>query len=243
MARTRVSRANASTGHDNASESSAQSTTHPGKLQTLGRPLLLGFVCSVFKFFTGREPSQYCEVNKARDMTLAMPSGLTPEQRFAEFDWETARRKLLYYFSRRGLLNAEDLTQETLTRIVRWLGEGHKIEGPDGFMKTVFGFARMVRLEDTKKPRVSAGPLPEDLPAGTITTRGLNTQEAIQVLRQILKKLPKEDRDLILDWERGVPQEKMAADRNIPLSTLRVHLHRAREKVRRCYDSRRAEAK
>jgi RNA polymerase sigma factor (sigma-70 family) len=176
-------------------------------------------------------------------MTSAMSSGLNPEQRFAEFDWETARRKLLSYFSRRGLVNAEDLTQETLTRIVKWLGEDHTIEGQDGFMKTVFGFARMVRLEDTKKARVSAEPLPGDLPAGTIATRGLNTQETIQVLRQILEKLPGKERDLILDWERGVPQEKMAADRNIPLSTLRVQLHRVREKIRRCYDSRRAETK
>ena len=47
-------------------------------------------------------------------------------------------------------MNAEDLAQDTLTRLVNWLGhEGNKIEGENGFMKVAYKFGHFVLLESS----------------------------------------------------------------------------------------------
>lgn len=160
-----------------------------------------------------------------------MPSSPNP---LPDYDWELAREKLVFYFSRRGLMNAEDLAQETLTRLVKWLREGNQIAGKDGFMKTVFGFARNVRLEGVKEGARTAEELPEDLPSPTNTTWGLNAQELKRLLQQVLNALPERDRDLILAAEEVSP-DQLAEQMSTRIETLRVWIHRAREKARQMW--------
>jgi RNA polymerase sigma factor (sigma-70 family) len=147
------------------------------------------------------------------------------------YDWKGARRALVFYFSRRGLANAEDLAQETLKRMLDWLERGGNIVGKDGFMKLVFGFARNVRSEDRHAGQRPPSGLAEEYPSVENKTWGLNTIEAGRFLLQLLEQLPERDRVLILAAEE-TPQAELAAQMNIPISTLRVWLHRARARLR-----------
>ena len=150
-----------------------------------------------------------------------------------EYDWEHARQRLVFYFSRRGLMNAEDLAQETLTRLVNWLGqEGNKIEGENGFLKVAYKFGHFVLLEALKTQSRSTDELPQDLSAATNKTWGLNTQEAIQLLRELLERLPEQDRMLLLAAEE-MPHAELADQMGVPVSTLRVWLFRQREELRK----------
>jgi RNA polymerase sigma factor (sigma-70 family) len=159
----------------------------------------------------------------------------------AGHDWEAARRTLIFYFSRRGRATPEDLAQETITRVVIWLqGESHAIEGPDGFMKAIYGFARNVLLEDNKRSHTIHVDLSETLAAESNKTLGLSTLEASRLLTQLLDKLPEDERTLIMASEK-VPQDELARQRSVSVGTLRVSLHRVREKLRRAlveHDSR-----
>jgi RNA polymerase sigma factor (sigma-70 family) len=151
---------------------------------------------------------------------------------FPEYDWSEARRTLIFYFSRRGMMNSEDLAHETLTRLLNWLHrENHVIQGEAGFMKTAYGFARNVLLEKFREQSHLTEELSEDIPAAVDRVRGLDTQEAIAYLHELLQQLPERDRQLIVDAEKK-SQPDIAEEMGVPLSTLRVWLHRAREKLR-----------
>src|SRR5262249_1004994 len=96
-----------------------------------------------------------------------------------------------------------------------------------------------VRLEALKTQRHAPDELPEELPANTISTMGLNSLEAAHFLRGLLQQLADLDRRLILAAEEGIPQSKLATEMNMPLSTLRVKIYRAREKLRQLENSQR----
>ena len=130
-------------------------------------------------------------------------------------------------------MNAQELAQDTLTRVFFWLQrEGNKIEGDNGFMKTCFGFARNIMHEVHNQRSRAAQELPAGLSTSGNKTLGLFGVEASVFLGEVLRQLPARDRELILNAE-SVPQEKLAEQMGIPLATLRVWLHRARNKLKK----------
>lgn len=151
---------------------------------------------------------------------------------FSEHDWAEARKRLIFYFSRRSLMGAEDLAQETLTRLANRLRtKDSRIEGDDGFMKLVHGFARKVLLERIKPGHPPYEELPDEIPQTSATTRGLNSQEAGAFVRELLDRLTEPERQLFLAAQTQSPKD-LAERLRIPINTLRVQLFRVRQKLR-----------
>jgi RNA polymerase sigma factor (sigma-70 family) len=150
-----------------------------------------------------------------------------------EYDWEGARQRLVFYFSRRGRLYAEDLAQETLTRVVSWLKqEGNKIEGENSFQKVAYRFGHVVLLEDLRAQSHVTDELPQGLSAATNQPWGLDAQEATQLLTELLDRLPVRDRTLVLAAEQ-MSQAELAEQMGVPVSTLRNMLLRTRQELLR----------
>src|ERR1700722_11815026 len=72
----------------------------------------------------------------------------------AGHDWEGVYPRIISFFAHRRRAEADDLAQETIVRALKWLScEGNTIEGPDGFVKFVYGCARNVLLEQYRRER------------------------------------------------------------------------------------------
>jgi RNA polymerase sigma factor (sigma-70 family) len=148
-----------------------------------------------------------------------------------EYDWKEAERKLVFYFSRRGRMDADDLAQETLTRLINWLRQpGNRIEGENGFLKLAYAFGRRVRLEKIKEQSKTTESLPDDLPAAANRTFGLNSQEAKQLVRQLLDPLSEREKALIVA-AKDMPHAELAKQIGVPVATVRVWIFRLRRKL------------
>ena len=142
-------------------------------------------------------------------------------------DWEKARERLVYYFSRgHGADNARDLAQETLAAVLQ--RDDYQFETREDFLPVCLGFARRISLSGFRKAiRYSGGPVDDDLPG-----HPSESAEAVQrgiLLAQVLKKaraeLREEEYDLILESPAGSdPQQS---------NRQRVTRHRALKKLAR----------
>ena len=61
---------------------------------------------------------------------------------------------MIYFFSRRGASNPEDLAQETLMTV--WSREDYQFENEDDFLKVCYGFAKKILLEGYRVSRKHA---------------------------------------------------------------------------------------
>ncbi len=95
-----------------------------------------------------------------------------------EVEWEKARERLIFYFSRgRGLDQARDLAQETLATL--WEREDYTFEALENFIPVCLGFARNIaHAWYRKQARYSDAPLPENLP-GTEAESALAVEQGI----------------------------------------------------------------
>jgi|SRR5215472_9521438 len=65
--------------------------------------------------------------------------------------WVQAHKALVFFFSRRGASNPEDLAQDTLTAVLS--REDYEFEKEDDFLKVCYGFARRILLEGYRVSR------------------------------------------------------------------------------------------
>jgi DNA-directed RNA polymerase specialized sigma24 family protein len=63
----------------------------------------------------------------------------------------------------------------------------------------------------------------------------LNSSESGHLLGELLARLPKHEREMILDAEE-MAQAELARKLHVPIGTLRVWLYRTREKLRKMCD-------
>lgn len=155
--------------------------------------------------------------------------GGSPEE--AGRAYETIRSRLIALFVCRGCVNAEDLADETINRVMRatqketFIYEGAPI-------RYFYGVAKMVHLESLRRR-----PIPE-LPVHD--TGGVESMH--QCLEQCLGELPERSRRLVMAYyqEQGrarfAHRAKLAAALELPMSTLRVQAHRIRGLLRECVE-------
>lgn len=187
---------------------------------------------------------------EAFDLLLA---SLDPDRERAARRYEMIRAKLLKFFECRGCPLAEDLTDETINRVARRLSEGRRIWAAEP-ASYFYGVARNVLKEYWASPEREFAPLDVVPPPSHPCADALKHQEAehqrLHLERRLdwlaagLDQLPAESRELILDYYRGDHRErirhrKQIAERlGIPPNTLRLRVHRIRERLERHFGER-----
>jgi DNA-directed RNA polymerase specialized sigma24 family protein len=143
---------------------------------------------------------------------------------------------LVNFFIHKGHSQPEDGADETLDRVATKLTGGEQINNIKGFAVAV---ARIIFLEDQRKrSRVqSAADIAEYIRSITESA----DERLFNLMRRCLDRLPSEDRQFIDQYyiegsNECVIQHRLAlADRmNVTLNTLRLRIHRLRQKLERC---------
>lgn len=157
--------------------------------------------------------------------------------------YEEIRRKLIHFFSWEGLVEAEMLADECLTRLVSKLADGIEIMRLDAYL---FGIARLV-LKEALRERDKRNSAFDGL--GRREVHAQPDDEAGERVRRCLDscldRLPVETRHLIVEYYRGEKGEKrsnraaLAQQLGISANALRNRALRLRiglqDCVRRCY--------
>ncbi len=165
---------------------------------------------------------------------------LDPDPMKAGEKYLAIQAKLTRYFICRGCgVEAEQLAEETITRVIRKVPEiaDSYVGEPLPYFLAV---ARIVYLEWLKKPKpISWIGLPEPVqPPDSDDDKEIEDR----CLERCLKHLSQEDRDLILRYYTGEKQEKiderkkLAEERGIAPNALRIRAHRIRTQLRSCVE-------
>jgi len=145
-------------------------------------------------------------------------------------------QRLVAYFSRKGCRNAEELADETVTRVARRLREEVSITdvAPAQYCYIV---ARYVFLESLRDPGrvagVPASELPQAQPAGA-----QDDERLLAALDDCLGALSEDDRALLLEYYSGPPKQRiatrkaLAARLGVSANALTIRACRLRERIR-----------
>lgn len=147
---------------------------------------------------------------------------IPPEQ------WVHAQKALVYFFTHKGILNSEDMAQETLMTV--WSREDYQFEKEDDFLKVCYGFARNILREGYRTDRKhTAEELDLSLKSRVQGIRGLAGTEVSVFLEEVRRRA-----DAELDGEeRAAIQAAIDRDsQDQPVDSKgRVRLYRARKKL------------
>lgn len=167
-------------------------------------------------------------------------SGLDPDITEASKKYQQLRRKLVRLFEWRGAWTADDLADETLSRVARKLGEGAKVDGDvEPFAR---GVARLVFLEflreQEREQRLRTSPPP---PPATPFDEG-----DLDCLDRCLQKIAASDRDTILGYYAEEAAGRIESRRNlagrlgVSPTALRIRALRIRDRLETCMQECRA---
>ncbi|MFP5264795.1 MAG: RNA polymerase sigma factor [Blastocatellia bacterium] len=159
---------------------------------------------------------------------------LDPNRDRAAKKYEEVRHKLIKIFTCRGCVEAEDLADETINRVIRKSQD--MVDSYVGDPTLYFyGVARKVHLEHVRKgPAILPMP-PADPPD--------QKEMEIECLEQCMKKLSDEQRRWVLEYYKEDKREKidhrkeMAVRLGIAPNALRIRMHRIRASLQGCVTS------
>ena len=164
---------------------------------------------------------------------------LSADPDIAGSEYEELRRRLIKFFEWRGAFFPEDLADETLNRTARKIDEGAEIE--KNVIALALGVARFVFLEASKHPDNKRTALEELIPvAAPPENRGDDDDLWVACLRECLRRLPEENRLLIIEYyqEEGrakIEDRKALAEKlGISLNALFSRAKRIRDKLEQC---------
>jgi len=168
-------------------------------------------------------------------------AGLDPDMAVASRKYQQLRRKLVRLFEWRGAWTADDLADETLTRVARKLGEGARIDGDvEPFAR---GVARLVFLEFLREHdrdnRLRSSPPPASAPPAD--------EIDLDCLDRCLAKIAATDRETILGYYADDATGRIEARRNlanrlgVSPTALRIRALRIRDRLETCLQECRAQ--
>lgn len=150
--------------------------------------------------------------------------------------YQAIRLKLTKIFYARGCPNADELTDETIDRVVKKInGLVETYEGNPSLY--FYGVAKYVFLEWTRQPKVKNA-LPNNLKQ--IENVADEAEKRDVCLTRCLKKLSSEESDFILSYylyEKGKKienRQKLSETIGVPANSLRVNAYRIRLKLQDC---------
>jgi DNA-directed RNA polymerase specialized sigma24 family protein len=161
---------------------------------------------------------------------------LHPDRNTAAERYEQIRSKLLRFFEWHGCVRAEELADETITRVIRKIDQGDRIEDPDTYCH---GVARLVRLESFKHQEKEREALARVPPGATLVDEA-ELERRLECLRACMKALPADHQALIVEYhrydgsERIDGRKRLAARFGIGLNALRIRAHRLSERLASC---------
>ena len=156
---------------------------------------------------------------------------LDPDPDRAGEKYEDIRRRLIQIFICRGCTCPEDLSDETINRVIRKFPELEETYAGDPALY-FYGVAHRVHLEFLrKKPDTKTFP-PPDPPS--------RREEEYACLEECISHLPERSRELVLQYYQEEKQAKinlrkqLALRLGIPLNALRIRAHRIRANLEEC---------
>ena len=161
------------------------------------------------------------------------------------------RRRLVAYFDRRNRPTADELADETLSRIARTLEQtGSIATRPPA--RYCYVIAKFVLLEDFRRERRQV-PLDEPVIVDVSRESGGKRAEAsedraaqerlLTRLDRCLQQLKPEQRDLVVEYYRDTRRHKIERRRSlagrlgITMNALGIRVHRIRDALMRCMES------
>jgi hypothetical protein len=163
---------------------------------------------------------------------------LSPDQGKAAREYLDLRNSLIKFFVRKGCAHAEELTDETLDRVVLIVNrEPGKYARP---ISLCCGVGRKVWLEYIRKP-VPEALEGEDIPAPDLPEDEFNEHE-LQCLRHCLDQLPLSDRELITQYHQFQGRQKIEHRKHLAqlyggVNKLRITTCRIRARLHDCINS------
>lgn len=167
---------------------------------------------------------------------------LDPDPEKAETRYHRLRFRLVRLFGWRGARFPEDLADETLERVAEKLGDGVDIHGEDPY-PYISAVAQRIYLEllrEEKRERRALDELRHNRPRALVPDPIPDDDRRLFCLRRCLEELSTEDREMLLDYQRGEGRErienrrKLAARQGCGLNALRIRVHRLRSKLEIC---------
>jgi DNA-directed RNA polymerase specialized sigma24 family protein len=152
--------------------------------------------------------------------------------------YEHVRLKLLRYFERNGVTDADRFADVTLDRVMRRIDEGEVIENVMAFIFKVASFVRMEAWKEEKQVRKAEEEIKKTTELVEHPDTGDNPRQFC--LDRCLNTLPVETRILMLDYysEDGSAKirlrKKMAKRLGIEMNALRIRAHRIRVNLESC---------
>ena len=157
--------------------------------------------------------------------------------------YEALRRRLVQFFLNKRCDHAEQLADETLTRVARKADsfDPERNTGPTAF---VFGFASKVYLEYLRRPDRGSVPLHGSDVDRTESPGLAGADEAgFECLDACLLKLSPEDRELVIKYyskeraERIELRRQLAEFLGVSQDALHGRVYRIRKALKKCVDS------
>ena len=150
--------------------------------------------------------------------------------------WIRARRLLVFYFAHRGMVNAEDLAQDTLTEVLR--RDDFEFSRDEDFVRVCYGFATHVLLTARRKEsRGSTSELDENFTGATHVSHRMTSAETAVFLNEVMTKgessLSAADWEAIRSAVSSDAANSTSAEDPATANRLRVRLHRARIRLSR----------
>ena len=179
---------------------------------------------------------QVCKMSQSTDWSIdqdsfdQLLSWLDTDPEKAGQKYEFIRQKLIRLFLGKRCIFAEDLADETFNRVARRLSQirQYYVGNPLNYF---FGVARKIYLEYLR--RLS------DQKLSSFPAADGDMNELLGQLEDCISQLPREDRDLILTYYQGNGRKKidhrkrLAEEFGIPVSVLRLRVHRIVSRLRK----------
>ena len=150
--------------------------------------------------------------------------------------YEEIRAKLLRFFEWRGCPFPDEHADETITRVIRKIDEGERIQDPATYCH---GVARLVLLEALKqreKQRVAMTQLEPLQPLAD----DADIERRLECLRRCMRTLPPDHQTLIAEYhgydgaDRIEGRRRLAATLGIGPNALRIRVHRLGDRLGLC---------
>lgn len=163
--------------------------------------------------------------------------------------YEEMRQRLVSFFDRKNCSSPDDLADETLNRVMKWVEE-HDRDHDEEPAKICYNTARFVFHEHLRKPDFEADDIASLPPTGQPAVDPRKTvlleeehegkEKRLYCLEGCSQKLPQDDRDLIVRYYYGEQRVKLdnrkalAAERGMTANALSIKACRIRDKLRAC---------
>ncbi|MGA8109089.1 MAG: hypothetical protein WBD46_16115 [Acidobacteriaceae bacterium] len=154
--------------------------------------------------------------------------------------YEALRKRLIFYFTRKGLDFTEDLADEVLDRLTRRLAEGVAIGSAEAF---ALGIARHVAQEQFNKSlqtEGASGGFFDNIPAPSATS---DVEARIAGMERCLQGLPRDDAALLESYYLGNrdgnlirARRGLAQELGLAPAVIRQRVFFIRRRLRKCME-------